>query len=504
MAEVRPRPSQRPLLWPSSIVDLRALLADEETPVYIVGGAVRDAYRHYPVKDLDLATPGDAIKLGRRIANGLKGDFYILDAERGVARVLIDTSEGRLTLDVARLRGDDLLTDLFHRDFTLNALAVELKGDLTLLIDPLNGEQDLIDRVIRRCSSDAIVNDPIRSLRAVRQGVQLSARIEPATMHDIRNNGARLAQVSPERVRDEFVKLLALDRPAAALRVADTLGLLSVIVPEVQALQGARIGDHHLIDGWQHTLYVIEHLNTLLTAISPARTDHTAASFGMGMAVVQLNSYRAQLNEHIVKVWPNERPHRALLMLAALLHDCGRANPELVGRHDRATDRLGVNLAAARANALRLSNAERQRLTTIIRYQHRFQQMIEPTPVALHRFWQTLGAAGVDVCLLALADYLGMVGSEIDQDHWLELVDRTRILLDAYFEHFDQLVEPPLLLDGNQLMQALDLKPGAHIGRLLDRIREGQVAGEIHSVEDALHLARNHLTASDTPRPRPD
>jgi hypothetical protein len=94
-----------------------------------------------------------------------------------------------------------------------------------------------------------------------------------------------------------------------------------------------------------------------------------------------------------------------------------------------------------------------------------------------------------------------MVGSEIDQDHWLELVDRTRILLDAYFENFDQLVEPPLLLDGNQLMQALDLKPGAHIGRLLDRIREGQVAGEIQSVEDALHLARNHLTASDTPRP---
>jgi hypothetical protein len=105
-----------------------------------------------------------------------------------------------------------------------------------------------------------------------------------------------------------------------------------------------------------------------------------------------------------------------------------------------------------------------------------------------------LRAAGVDVCLLALADYLGGMGSELNQDAWLRMVERAHLLLEAYYERYDELVEPTALVDGNQLMQMLGLKPGPKIGQLLERIREGQVTGDVRTIEDALQMARAHLS----------
>jgi hypothetical protein len=104
----------------------------------------------------------------------------------------------------------------------------------------------------------------------------------------------------------------------------------------------------------------------------------------------------------------------------------------------------------------------------------------------------------VDVCLLAAANYLGVSGSKLDQDGWLQVVERLLMLLHAYYERYDELVEPPVLLDGNQLMSQLGLARGPMIGALLERIREAQVTGEVRSVEDALQLARAALNENQS------
>ena len=142
MAELTPHEPYRPLVWPDVVYDLQDMVADAPQPVYIVGGAVRDALLHRPVTDIDLAAASGGIALARRLANALHGDFFVLDAERDVGRTLVDTPQGRLIIDVARFRGEDLLADLSDSDFTINEMAVDLKGDLRLLIDPLCGEQD--------------------------------------------------------------------------------------------------------------------------------------------------------------------------------------------------------------------------------------------------------------------------------------------------------------------------------------------------------------------------
>jgi tRNA nucleotidyltransferase (CCA-adding enzyme) len=99
----------------------------------------------------------------------------------------------------------------------------------------------------------------------------------------------------------------------------------------------------------------------------------------------------------------------------------------------------------------------------------------------------------VDICLLALAEFMVTDTALLDQDAWLGLVDRVRILLEAYYEHYDELVVPPPYLDGNQLIQALKLQPGPIISTLIDLIREEQAVGTVRSAEDAIRVARTYL-----------
>src|SRR5579871_5072967 len=135
------------LVWPDVIADLQEVVQERE--VYVVGGAVRDALLRYPIHDLDLAVPSGGISLARRIANQMHGAFVALDADRDVGRAILDTPEGRLLIDVAGFRGDSIDADLRDRDFTINAIAVDLRGDLNQVIDPLHGVEDLNTRVLR-------------------------------------------------------------------------------------------------------------------------------------------------------------------------------------------------------------------------------------------------------------------------------------------------------------------------------------------------------------------
>jgi tRNA nucleotidyltransferase/poly(A) polymerase len=484
MTNMTPRlPQSRVLLWSDSILDLQETLhgkiADD---LYIVGGAVRDAFLHHPIKDLDLATPGDAIRIAKTIANAMKGDVYVLDAERGVARAMIDTADGRLVIDVARYRGADLLADLEGRDFTINAMAVDMRGDLNLLIDPLNGEQDATIKVVRRCTAQSLPDDPIRGLRAVRQSVQLGFKIEPLTQADIRTYAAKLTETSPERLRDEFFDLLSSPRVRMALRVADTLGLVEPIVPEIALLHGVDLPPPYIFNTYDHTLAAVEAMAAIVEIISYKRTDNSGASFGMGMLAIQFDRFRKELNEHVKTEWSDGRTHRAILVLGALLHAVGLV-----------TGNNTAEIAAERADAMRLSTHEKKRLAGMIAHFEHAVTIDATSSLALHRYWYPLRTVGVDACLLGLAVYLATYGNEIRQDEWLIQVERAVLLLQAYFLFHDTLVVPPAIINGNELMDELQLESGPIVGQLTTLIREGQVTGAINTRVEALAAARQYL-----------
>ncbi len=468
MGDDERRPMPMPLVWSDAALDLFEQIASLQIPAYAVGGAVRDAWLRLPLKDLDLATPDDGLRLARRIANALGGAYYPLDTERSVGRAIIDLPQGKLVIDVARFRGADLTADLVDRDFTINAMAVDLLDDPQRLIDPMGGAEDARVRLLRQCKPGAIADDPVRALRAVRQSVQLGFRIEPTTLAAVRAQASRLENVSPERARDEFFRLLALPKAAAALKVADVLGLLKIILPEAQHL--------HERNTWQRALTMIERLGDVYLTISPRRTDETAARFSLGMIVMGLDRYRQQLQVHLDEGWADDRSHLALLTFAILLLHA-----------------VPPDAADKRAVLMPLSNRERDRLNLILRYFSEDQAQDDLSVLGLHRYWRRLGAAGIDVVILELAGYLADKGLEIDQDDWIRRIERARTRLEAYFDHYVEVVEPPVLVDGGALMKALSLKPGPIVGRLLDAIREAQVIGTVTTADDALAFARKHL-----------
>ncbi len=486
----------RPMEWPELVDEIRSLLYDEE--IYLVGGAVRDVYLRRPVHDLDMAVSGDGRPIARRIANAFDGAYYALDASRGVGRALIDWAGVRWTVDVAQFRGNDLLADLRDRDFTVNAVAADLRTPQHV-IDPLGGLGDMESRIVRLCRPDSIARDPVRALRAVRLSLARQMRIAPETKNAARHDGAQILQVSAERIRDELFKLLDGPKPTAAIMALDSLGLLQLILPETSAMKGIHQSPPHVYDVWRHTLSVIDFLDKVLKTVEGGSVD--SANFALGMVVYTFSHLRGDLREYLRIKWPNERTHRALLVLAALAHDVAKPLTQSVGGDGRIDfyrhEEQGESIAGRWAVNLALSSDEMARLQKIVRHHMRpfqlSQNNYQISRRAIYRFWRDLGAAGVDVCLLTMADHLGKVGATLDQETWLAYLQMIRVLLEGYFREREVMVEITPLVNGHDLMKHLKMKPGPLLGKLVAALREAQALAEITTSDEALEWAARWL-----------
>ena len=184
----------------------------------LVGGAVRDALlnRLGPTPDLDLVVPGDAIAVCRELRRSHGGSAVVLDAERSIARLVVQG----WSLDLARQEGDDLSADLHRRDYTINAMALPLAEPRTL-VDPLGGAAHLATGELVAVAEANLLDDPLRLLRGLRLASELEFRLEPRTRTWILQHGPRIGSVAGERVLAELEKLAA--APAGHRGLADVL-----------------------------------------------------------------------------------------------------------------------------------------------------------------------------------------------------------------------------------------------------------------------------------------
>ncbi len=479
----------------------------KELPVYLVGGAVRDALLGRSEYDLDFATPGDALKISRKLADNLGGAYYPMDLERNVARIVfkpgelsVDGLTHPIKVDISRFQGASLDEDLQQRDYTINAMAVEVHHPEEL-VDPLHGAEDLLKKRLRACSPHSLSADPVRILRGVRFAVDLELKILPDTLDLMREAGSQLPNVSAERVRDELFRILALAHPGTALRILDRLGALPHVLPEVSALKGVKQGSPHVLDAWEHTLDIINRLDSLLEVLAPQFDPDKAGNLSLGLVALQLGRFRRELAEHLAAALNPERPHRGLLYLAGLLHDVGKPASQSIDENGVIRfighDQYGSRLAEKRGLALKLSNLEISRLVTIVGHHMRPSLLSHPAESpsrkAIYHFFRDTGAAGVDICLLSLADVLATYGTSLPQERWARHLEVVRALLGAWWEERAEKILPPALIDGDELKNVLALPPGPLIGYLLEAIREAQASGEVHDREEALSLARSLL-----------
>lgn len=479
-----------------------SLPADQE--IYLVGGAVRDLLTSRLPPDFDFALPSNGISLARKVANALDAAFMSLDDERDTGRVVLTDQDGtRIFLDFATYRGASLEEDLRARDFTINAMAYNLRDNT--IIDPMEGASDIRAKVIRACSPTSLSDDPVRILRAVRQAAAFGFRIEKNTRELMKQAAGEVGRVSPERLRDEIFKILNGPKAGASIRALEMLGVLSPLMPELPAMKGVEQSPPHVYDVWTHTLAVLDRLDQIISGLRVGYDAEKTNDMFTGLLGLRLGRYREKIAKHFTKPLNVDRSQRSLLFFAALYHDVCKPETKTLDESGRIRffdhDIKGAQVAAQRARAFNLSNDEIERLQAIIKHHMRIHFFADrvinekqtPSRKAIYRFFRDSGEAGTDLILLGLADLRATRANELTLETWTAYLDVARILLENYWERPEEVVAPPRLLDGHELMKELNLAPGPVVGQLLEAIRENQAAGKIENREQALSFAREEL-----------
>ena len=445
------QPRQRPILAAGLPVDqlaraLRLRLAPEGWPLtlaalpagtVLVGGAVRDALlgRLALRPDLDLVVPGDAVALARELARRLGGAVVVLDAERSIARLVLQG----WTIDLARRMGANLQQDLLRRDYTANAIALQLtatgedpqhpgehpeaapldSGDG--LLDPSGGLEDLAAGRLRAISEANLLDDPLRLLRGVRLAWELGFRLEATSLGWICQHRSRLGQVAGERVLAELERLAVAPQGGAGLaQVVDT-GLLASWCDELSPKAAAAKGGE------------------------PAQ---------MGASAQQEGS--ASCGEPTV-----------------LHHHLAQLGLEAAAERGLSEAETAWALPLARLACL-LDGASLARLKSSRRLQLNCQR--------LRHWWQRLGAIGGDPDALPEAERLSLqrqLEGELPALALLLEAGWAPTALARWRDPADPLFHPRAPLDGASLQARLALKPGPRLGQLLEHLTRERAFGRL-------------------------
>ncbi|MSQ24977.1 MAG: CCA tRNA nucleotidyltransferase [Dehalococcoidia bacterium] len=448
-------------------------------PAYLVGGAVRDALLGRTLHDLDFAVGGDAAAAAYALGARLGAPVVTLDEDRRVFRLALP--RGRRTIDISPLEGT-LEHDLRRRDFTVDAMAVDVSHTPPQILDPLGGQADVQARLVRATGEGVFGNDPVRLLRAVRIAAELGFAIEQGTAQAIRTQAHRLGTVSPERVRDEFFRTLAVPGAGENLRLLDRLGLLMMIVPEMEAARGCGQPKEHQWDVLEHTMEVVAAVERVLRQKGPP-PEGTPWD----------EAWAAYFDEET----SGGRTRATLLKLAALLHDVSKPETKTVEANGRIRFFGHPDTGAQRTEAilkrLRCSNLETRLAAAMVREHLRpgllAREPEGPTRRAVHRFLRDAGDAAADTLFLSFADYMGARGPLMVAEDWGLYAAGIRAMLDQWRGRQEQILTPKLA-NGDDLMQALGMPPGPALAPLLEAIDEAQAAGEISIKDEAVALAR--------------
>jgi len=457
---------------------LSQLLTLSSQDVYLVGGSVRDlVIGRNDVKDVDILMPAGSDAIARVFADRIGGSFFFLDEARKISRVVKQNDHEFIQFDFANFEGPDMQTDLGRRDFTINAMALDLRqfiahGSMDALIDPFHGIRDVHDKLIRVTRPEVLDDDPLRLIRAVRFYATLGFAIEDSTTEHIRRRSKRIAGPSPERVRDELFLILSEKQAEKHLLLLDSLGLLTVILPELEPLRGFAPGMYHVHDVLTHSFKTAGYIDAVLDELS----DFSLAYAG---------SVRTHLEEHLEPLIPRIAASR----FACLLHDM--AKPDTFTNADghirfHGHDNLGAEKCQFVCRRLRLSRNTEALVSRLIKFHMRLFNLSTPggpSRNAMYRYCRDLGDALPESLLLAQAD--ARATSEImPKEKFMDTRRPMAAVLEYYYTKFLKAEAAPLVT-GDDLIR-MGLAPGPRFREILEEMKERQTEGAVRNRQEAL------------------
>lgn len=424
---------------PNEVKNIIQTLKKHGFQAFIVGGCVRDLLRGVEPEDWDITTnakPEDIQKIFDR--NFYSNNFFTVtiktDSENEKLKEIEITTFRKEAKYTDKRHPDEikfaktLEEDLERRDFTMNAIALELNGDSKnkeyRIIDLFNGENDIRKKIIRAVGDpkERFNEDALRMLRALRLATTLGFKIEEKTGKAIKENAFLLNVISKERIRDEFLKIIMSKSAANGVELLRQFGLLKYIMPEVEEGYGVEQNKHHIYDCYTHSLLSLDYA---------AKKD---------------------FNQNV--------------RIAALLHDVGKPRVKR-GEGPDCTfynhEIIGTKMVFDILKRLKFPKKDIDKVVKLVRYHLFYYNVGEVSESAVRRLVRNVGKENIDELLqLRQAD---RIGSGVPKAEPYKL-RHLRYIIEKVSQ--DPISVKMLKVNGNDVIEILKIKPGPIVGDVLD------------------------------------
>ncbi len=501
--------SLREILITSDVIKAAFEVSKETNQeVFLVGGTVRDILMKSMLgNDFDFVVEGKGIAFAKAFAYKVNGSFFVLDEERDTARVV---SKKGFQADFSGVRGS-IDEDLRSRDFSINSMAIPLdsifESQVSIILDPLDGKNDIGSRLLKASSQNSIQEDPLRIMRAFRFSSSLDFVIDEGLSSQIKRHCEDLNRVSEERVRAELFMILEMPPAYKTLKGMDEAGVLKSLFPEVEKWKGFYQGGWHIHDLFDHSMKTVGTAEEVLSHLNSYFPKHGK----------EIENYMAEEIEAYVT-------RKGLLKLASLLHDSGKfytrvmedgrgrfLGHEGVGEGITSDISKGLKLGRRSEMILRGLTSNHMRVLALSKLNRDVRSStpaapmkilnlspIPPPPIpggkgeifmvnkvtkrAKYRFFRDTDGFNLDLLLLSLADAMA---TPIEGERFQEFKRLVQGLADYYFDEFIT-VPPAPLLTGEDIMKLFGIPQGKKVGEMLEILREVEIMGKVSNKREAV------------------
>ena len=451
---------------------LNMISQNTDTDLYLVGGAVRDFILGNETYDRDLLVVNrEARDFALELAEKFDATFVPLDEINKIYRVVFKDKVNYI--DITNPLENSLETDLKRRDLTINAIAVNLKT--YEVSDFSGGIDDIKNKRINFISEKNFTDDPLRLLRVFRFQSCLGFDVSDELLKVVDKYKTLIHKPAFERINYELVKLFGGINAHESILSMDNCGLLAEIFPFVSELKQVPPNLHHHLDLFHHSVEAVRQVGEIYQ-----------------------NSSR-EVKKHLERVDFGGQTRLAHLKLAAFMHDIGKYSTwtieEDTGRHRFIKhDDVGSKMVREFLKNMHFSNKQVDYVSLMIKnhiYPSHVMCSPEITDKIMMRFIRKMDLNSIDNIILAMSDRLSARGPEITDDIVERNISSLNYLLNFYLQKRDNLAPLPKLLDGNEVMHILNIKPSALLGHVMDALHEAQISGEVLSKDDAVKFVQN-------------